>query len=135
MATIYPTHQCFDDAFDFIGELIRAKRKYDLINLYVVHSICLMGDGEPYAHCWIEDDNDGSCIFRGIISGEVTYLHAPVRNEFYEEFQVQETTRYSMTDAWKKFIETDKTGPWEEKYERLTRNYKKNQRRMKASKV
>lgn len=120
---IYPTHTCFDDAIEFIELLIKENPdlKEDIkANILIVHSICLMPDGRPYAHAWVEDKKDDTSIFRGIIDGEATYLIAP-RTEYYERFRVQETTKYTLYQALEENRKSNTYGPWKEKYRKLTK--------------
>lgn len=118
---IHPTNHCFDDALDFLELVIKNKQALDVNTLLVVHSICLMPDGTPYAHAWVEDTKADSCIFKGILKGEAMYLAAE-RKEFYETFKVQETTKYTVKQALFENRLSNNYGPWEEKYLKLTKN-------------
>lgn len=63
--TIHPTHTCFDDALELIELLVKEhpELKEDIgENMLIVHAICLMPDGSPYAHAWVEDKKDGICM-------------------------------------------------------------------------
>jgi hypothetical protein len=121
MSDIYPTQHCFDDAVDFIEAIIKSKQAFDECFLLIVHSICLMPDGTPYAHAWVEDPSTDTCIFKGIFKREEIYLQAD-RKEFYAEYKVQETTKYTVKQACIENMRTGIFGPWEEKYLVLTKN-------------
>ncbi len=120
--TIYPTHTCFDDALEYIAEIV--KRNVFLIDSdqhFLVHGILLSPDFGAYSHAWVEE---GDFVwFGGIIEGQKGYCQV-ARNEFYEEMQVQEVTKYSIRKARRENLRTGHYGPWLDKYRQLTRDYK-----------
>jgi hypothetical protein len=120
MADIYPTHRCFDDAIEFLEDIIKNKKELDESRLLVVHSICLMPDGQPYAHAWVEDPKTNSCIFKGTLKRKALYFQAD-RQEFYEQYKVQETTKYTVKQACLENLRTNSYGPWLPKYIALTK--------------
>jgi hypothetical protein len=65
--TILPTHQCFDDAFEYILMKVKEGATQKELNdtIMIVHAICTLPSGKLYAHAWIEDGD--SCIFKGFI--------------------------------------------------------------------
>jgi hypothetical protein len=117
---IYPTHTCFDDAFELIEKHIVAGNvtKEELIkDFMIVHAICLLPNGKAYAHAWVER-HDKYCIFKGIINGEATFLEAE-KEEYYEHFKVQETMKFPIQAAVAQNKLYGTTGPWSEKYKAL----------------
>lgn len=123
--TVQPTFHCFDDALDYPELVIKNRHELHKSTLLVVHGICLMpDDGRPYAHAWVENPKKGECIFKGIIGKEEAYLFAD-KADFYKEMQVQETTKYTVKQACIENMKHETFGPWEEKYLKLTSNYKK----------
>ena len=122
MPDILPTGTCFEDTtWFFIQEGIKYKRNQDPMWL-LVHGICHHEDGRPYSHAWIEHLD--KVWFSGIVDGETVFLKAS-QSEFYREFKVTETTKYTWTQA----VEADRCNrgmppPWEPKYRRLCKDYK-----------
>lgn len=123
---IYPTFTCFDDALEFVEDLVRTKNTAALTNVLVVHAICVMPSGERYAHAWVE--TGGNCIFKGVIEGEACYITAR-QSEYYDHFAVQETTKYNWLQAGLENRLAGTYGPWEQKYLALTRQGKGNKKR------
>lgn len=127
--TLYPTHTCFDDAVDFVN-LIADKCpdkcpeaiKEAVSRLVIVHAICLLPNGSPYAHAWVEDKEEGICVFRFIVKNKPKYFNTPIE-KYYVKFQVQETTKYTIEQAVKETRRTGTSGPWEQRYLVLTRGY------------
>lgn len=117
---LYPTHSCFDDAFEFINDAIMLSqeplRTEHINSLILVHGICLLSNGAPYAHAWVE--RSGQCIFKGILEGEASYF-AGEQKEFYDEHKVQETTKYTVIEAAKENKRTGHLGPWVQRYREL----------------
>lgn len=121
---IQPTHTCFDDALEFVELMIvkfPGEKDYFKENLRIVHGICLLEDSSQYAHAWVEDIKDQTCVFRGIANGEFVWLSASI-TEYYANFQVQETTKYTLRQACDENQRTMSYGPWEERYLALTRS-------------
>lgn len=120
--TIYPTHSCFDDAMEFIDWMaLEFKEDKDLDELFLVHSINQTNAGRAYAHAWVEDNNSGVAVFAGIYKGEKAYFYSPVK-DFYDRFNVQETTKYTVKEAVENNLRTCNYGPWEDKYIALCAN-------------
>ena len=119
--TIYPTHECFNDALEFLGEL--AKQQNPLLHsgrLILVHGTCLHPkDGHEYAHAWVEQD-EKFVIFAGIHNGKHKYFAAS-RAEYYNDAKVQETTKYTPRQAAQENLRSGHYGPWLDKYKRLCR--------------
>lgn len=112
---IFPTHSCFDDALDLAEALVMQDRR-EAGKLFVVHAICLMPDGRPYAHAWLERED--CCLFVGVIEGREVPLEA-AKDEFYVEYKVQESTRYTLREALAENVRTNHYGPWKPEYEAL----------------
>ena len=107
MPDILPTHTCFDDALDFIYEVIKQHPDNEK-GLYLVHGI-VYADGKPSAHAWAEQD--GKCIFAGILEGEKSYFAAE-QKEYYRELKVKTTAKYSVKAAMRQNLITGNYGPW-----------------------
>lgn len=118
-----PTGTCFEDCTLKFAELYRIHR--NSTTLFLVHGICLMEDGEPFSHAWIEWD--GTAVQSAIrkADGAKVALCQTVE-EFHEEMEVQEFTRYTLPDLISVAIKFgDIPPPWEPKYRRLTREGKR----------
>ena len=123
--TIRPTGTCFTDALEFIEKAaaenpeVFATKRADRIRL--VHGICLMPDGRPYSHAWVEEL--GQVWFSGTIEGVGKVYAETTREAFHHEFQVQEFTAYTMEETLRLNYESGHYGPWEQKYRVLCRDY------------
>lgn len=118
---IRPTGTCFDDALDFIADMLRAstgesKLKW-IESLILVHGICTAPDGRLYAHAWVEH-LDESVWQRGVMRGRSVYYQQG-RDKFYKDRGVRETTRYTVQEADRMNELHDNFGPWEERYRAL----------------
>lgn len=121
--TFLPTGTCFEDCTLKFGELYRIHR--DNTTLFLVHGICLMEDGEPYSHAWIEWKGKAfqSAIRKS--TGEKVAICRLVE-DFHKDMRVQECTRYTLPDLMGVLIKFgDIPPPWEPKYRRLTREAKR----------
>lgn len=90
-------------------------------DFWMVHGICLMPDGKPYAHAWVEEGNMtwNPCI----LDGEKGFAQSTIK-DFYKLFQVQDFTRYNFDALFKLSAEIGHAPPpWEDKYRRLCRDY------------
>jgi len=113
---ILPTNTCFDDALDFITEVISANIdiKDELLkSLILVHAVCIHPDGYPYAHAWVEDR--GKCIFKGIFNGKADYFAAD-QKEYYKDTKVIEVTKYTIMQAAALNAKHNTFGPWKPDY-------------------
>lgn len=129
MTTLYPTHTCFDDALDYLGLVATAEGRRGLRGLALVHGICLVPEGESFvgagqpgdrfAHAWVE--SGGRVIQGAILDGERVYFSI-LRVEFFEKWRVQDFTRYTPRQAMRQNRLSNHFGPWESKYEALTRD-------------
>lgn len=119
MTVLRPTGQCFDDALEYLEARVRAHP--DLAHrtsLILVHGIAraTTDTGEPYAHAWCEED--GHCWDAALVEGSRIY-YAVTTVEFYAARQIQETTRYTIREAWLANRRSGHYGPWETKYRAL----------------
>jgi hypothetical protein len=131
---LLPTGTCFEDVTLFFAQLCReSPEKRDRGGIFMVHGICLMEDGTPYSHAWIEE---GVMVHApGILAAELFsngkaqkgFLEIE-KPYFYERYRVQEYTRYSFLDLLELAARIGNVPPpWELKYRRLCRDYKEDQ--------
>lgn len=120
--TILPTHTCFDDALDWIADQVKLDRNL-CFSLVLVHGIQVIPTGEAdgghrFAHAWVEDGT--YCWDFGIIGGLGEKCAYSVEcAEYYKDRQVQETTRYTVIQAWRENLRTGTYGPWKPEYQTL----------------
>ena len=121
--TIHPTGTCFEDVtLEFIKMIGEDIKRMDS-DFYMVHSICIMPDGKEYAHAWIEEGD--LTWFPGLFNGEKGFAQC-LTTEFYETYNVKEFTRYNFHDVTRVAHEhDDRPPPWELKYLKLCKDYKK----------
>lgn len=124
--TILPTHICFDDALDFLQDVVRAEFAACgdvehvlavFARMRVVHGICIAPSGRPFAHAWVEQD--GAYVWQGgVIDGERVFHRMPLA-DFMRHVPVQEATRYTVDEALRLNAESNHFGPWDERYRAL----------------
>ena len=122
---ILPTHTCFDDALEFLDELMKGGEVDRLARLRVVHGICLAPEGpkagSPFAHAWVEEDGD--CVQAGLVAGcEHKVYFGIERAEFYKMLRVQVSTAYTAQDAMLNNARFGHFGPWENSYREIITN-------------
>ena len=122
---IYPTHRCFDDAFEIIQDLI--KYGVDPEALKLVHALCRpdnvivrIGEDKPgtIAHAWVEyscDDSTVLCVFRGVLDG-VTLTLTTDSEDYHDSIKPYNITSYSIDEAIKMNLEYENLGPWVKEY-------------------
>ncbi len=116
--TLYPTHTCFDDALDMLTEAVKANPgSFESDELKLVHAVCVAPTGEEYSHAWVES-NSTHVWFVAITNGHRVQYVAD-RGEFYDEYQVKETTKYTPRQAWEENAKHETYGPWLDRYLRL----------------
>lgn len=121
MKNVYPTHTCFDDAFDFLGELARDYPAALIFEGYkLIHAICLMPDDREYSHAWVESAA-GEAHFFGMLNGKKVRLTAEAK-EYRRNLRVKEFTEYTTQDACKENLRHGNYGPWIPKYRRLCKD-------------
>lgn len=121
-----PTNCCFDDALDYLEALIKAGRQRDALGMVLAHGICRMPEnattpGKRFAHAWIEAG--AQVIQAGIVEGRRVYYSMPW-DFFCLLFQPESpenVTRYTIEQAWRENERTGTYGPWEKRYQELTR--------------
>jgi len=116
--TILPTGSCFDDVLDHQSALILFDSR--ILHQWIVHGICLIPEGqekagEPFAHAWMEDDDERKVYQSGLVKGVKVWWSAD-RKEWYDLMRVQDRTRYSFAEALTLNWKTCHFGPWEERY-------------------
>jgi hypothetical protein len=119
MTTILPTHKCFDDAIDLLGDILKAHPDAaDTDEFQLVHAICSPG-GDPFSHAWIESKG-GIVFWYGIVEGDGRSLLITPAPEYRAQFKIIEEMRYTPRQAWEENKRTGHYGPWVEKYRQLT---------------
>lgn len=110
MATIYPTHTCFDDSLDFLEMLATRGEPFEHYTL--VHAI-VKPEGKRFAHAWLEVD--GNVLFSGILEGRKAFFFAS-KEEYYEQLKIVKAVKYTVKEALKENLRTGAYGPWSEEY-------------------
>lgn len=119
--TILPTHTCFDDALEYV--VGRVKQNPVLASgkeLILVHGILLVpygpDEGRPYAHAWVEESC--WCWDCGILEGNKVF-YAVAHDEFYFDRSVEQSTRYTILEAYEENRKHRTFGPWLREYKEL----------------
>jgi hypothetical protein len=112
---IHPTHQCFDDAMEFLLQPHLAPEQARAC--VIVHAICLGPNDERYAHAWVE--LEGDAWQGGIRGGERIYYPTP-QAELHATLRVQHCTRYNLDEIVALNYATRTYGPWDPMYRGLT---------------
>lgn len=121
---IHPTNTCFDDALDYMVEIAKSHPAALIFeDIRLVHGICLMPDGRPYAHAWVESQHTGSAFFFGILKGKRVRVEVDAA-EYRKELKVQKFTEYTYEQAWRENEKHVNYGPWIEEYRELCLNGK-----------
>lgn len=112
-----PTHRCFDDALDYLENRVRSGTRA-VFTYKLVHGICLI-PGEAcvrFAHAWVDE---GERIVQAfLMSGERVYIGF-THSDFEEIYRPQESTVYSLHQAWEMNERHATYGPWEPRYQAL----------------
>lgn len=121
---ILPTGECFEDCTWKFTQMLRDPKHRDNPRFFLVHGICLMSNGEPYSHAWLE--LDGRAIQSGIREDTREKVAVVMEiEEYHKRMRVQEFTRYSWLDVIRTAMaHNDEPPPWEERYKALTREGK-----------
>lgn len=117
--TIYPTHECFDDAVEIIADLVKENPGTMVTAEHMIVHAIVAPYGKDMAHAWVES-KDGFVRFIGILDGERVLVEYD-RTMFYDQMKVKDQTRYTILEAYQAEQRTGQYGPWEEKYQALTR--------------
>lgn len=119
--TLYPTHTCFDDALDMLAQAVKANPgSYESDELRLVHAVCVAPDGAEYSHAWVES-NGTHVWFEALTNGHRVQYVSDL-GEFYAEYQVKETTKYTPPQAWAENKKHETYGPWIDRYKLLCGN-------------
>jgi hypothetical protein len=125
MTEIKPTGTCFEDVtWHFIQTCLRDNRALAADATYrMVHGICHKDGGEPYSHAWIEHGD--KVWFSGLLEDYAQVWCKAALADFYAEFKVTDTTKYTFWQA----VAADQGNkgtppPWEPRYRRLCKDYK-----------
>lgn len=123
LTKILPTSTCFDDALDTLFALLTEHPEDTAIaeQVFLVHGIVHPAGYPRMAHAWLEDDQEHTVIFSGIIAGEKRLLLAQ-RTEYYANMQPEEVTRYTYSQAFVNNRLSGHYGPWKPAYRALCRN-------------
>jgi hypothetical protein len=140
MPSLYPTHHCFDDALDFVQDLVRkgARPEWLIDTCTIVHAICRIPDGagfDPddvdgrlFSHAWVE--LDGHVFQAGLrnlgddpVKQRVWYATTPEAQ--LERLRPTRVWRYTLKEAWEHNERHMTFGPWEPELIELCRNRRK----------
>jgi hypothetical protein len=125
--TIYPTHTCFDDAIEYLTHTVKSVGPKTVHAHYsLVHGICLHPDGRPYSHAWVERTTASHrtlCIGIGRLESGEPVAYEGAKEEYYDNFQVQKTYKYTIKEMIKHNYEHGTYGPWLPELLQLCRNY------------
>jgi hypothetical protein len=106
--TLSPTHQCFDDALDFIDKIVKLQR-HKLEDWRLCHALCRAPEG-IFAHAWCERDEIVVVAF--MINGVHTYLEIDHAG-FYDVFEPFDVIRYTISEAARLNYQSGHYGPWD----------------------
>jgi hypothetical protein len=135
VSVITPTHQCFDDALEYLELRVKARPALALgRTLRLVHGILLcpaetdgtLAPGTPFAHAWIEEedaDHEVRVLQSGVLNGERIMFSVP-RADFREAMRPQAETAYTCRDVVREHDRTGHSGPWRAEYRALCRGGK-----------
>lgn len=131
ISRLNPTHNCFDDAMDYIADSIQhaaLTSQPPPLHLMLVHAICRFpvhqaNAGELFSHAWVEDGD--TCYAKGVAPGLGVVTYAVNRDEYYLELRPVDVTKYTLEEAYKENVRTHSYGPWKEQYLALCRTTKR----------
>jgi hypothetical protein len=117
---IFPTHTCFNDAFDYMSQRFKQDRR-SAKKLILVHAICLAPEGpqkdQPFAHAWVEE-GDGAYQDGFLETGERITYQLTVE-QLREWLRPQKQTRYTIPEVLVENERSGHFGPWVEEYRAL----------------
>lgn len=116
MATIYPTHRCFDDVLEH-QVLLDSADPEKAARQFIVHGLCLfpVGDaraGEVFAHAWVEDPETCEVWQSGLLTDRRKIWFSIAARKFLTKMRVQSSTRYTLAEARKLNWQHAHFGPW-----------------------
>lgn len=124
---IYPTGTCFDDALEFLCDVVTAMPG-EVDRFRLVHAICLMPEtqdnaGERFAHAWVEEAGtaDGVIAWSFGIWRGVRVRYAVGRDDKYAHLRPQDVTYYTAEEAWRENVAARHYGPWRPAYAALVK--------------
>ena len=122
---LLPTHTCFDDAIETLGEMFTASHN-DYADLRLVHGLVRLPNGKLSAHAWCEFEKNAKTyvVFVAILNGERQHFVGE-QGEYYAEIGVVETTRYTVEQAALENRRSGNLGPWLPRYRARTRDAKR----------
>ncbi len=134
MPKILPTHHCFDDALEFIGERVLEEPSLARgTRLVLVHAICLapvdlppLRAGDRFVHAWVEETDpicDDVLVWdAGRLETGQFVRYAIRRTEYRARLRVQDETRYTIRKAYDENVRSGHYGPWIPAYVALIRS-------------
>jgi hypothetical protein len=114
MAKILPTHTCFDDAIELLGEFTRQD-----LTATLVHGIAVGDDGTRYAHAWVEAD--GLAWEAGLLEDGRRVRYSVSQLEYYRARRIKRAWHYAVGDMLAVNRRTNSYGPWEPELQALCR--------------
>lgn len=119
MPDIHPTHTCFDDTTEILAYELK-KKPDSFRELVLVHAICLLPEGKPYVHAWVERRDDA--FFMGIVHQQKLMFVVP-KKEYHKGLQIRQQTRYPLLEVLKNNARYGSCGPWEPEYIALCKDF------------
>lgn len=130
---IRPTHTCFDDALEFLGQRVTLEpalahgRTLRLVHGVVVALVDVGGGlraGEPFAHAWLEEIVAGELEPRiwqtGVLDGE-RVIFCMTLPQFRRQLTVLASTAYSPREIYHENRRSGHYGPWRADYRAFCR--------------
>lgn len=114
MTVIAPTHNCFDDAADYLNAVALGGDREELERVRLAHGIIRFPDDQPNggrraAHAWVEDGD--AVIDAGLLDGQRVNVLWP-RHEFYRRLRVEAVTYYTARELVDHNDAQGHVGPW-----------------------
>jgi hypothetical protein len=106
---LIPTGTCFDDAAQVFVSFVRDVRN---ITPYLVHGLFNLYN-KPASHAWVEVDD---YVYNVSLIRNIKAICVFDRNKFLEAHKCDDFTRYSRDDVISRSMESNCSGPWEQKY-------------------
>lgn len=122
--TVYPTRECFCDVVRYFNQAVETgvAIAYLEATFVIVHGICLLDDGRPYAHAWIERAFTNTVTLCGIHRGQTIYFSVN-RDDFRRQAYVYQETRYTLPEHIELSEATGAGGPWLPEYLELCNDH------------
>lgn len=117
MSPLMPTHECFNDAIEFVLEELQHDNDKALA-YRVVHAVCLNPHtNEPFAHAWVEgvslEPECDDAIVEGMLLDGVRVWVASPRAQLYEDLRPQKILRYTPAEWMEQNEKSVHYGPWD----------------------